>query len=256
MGSLKLIKEKLVAATSEEEWITALRSDERTGVKKLLASFDRKVQKEQQKWSDYKARHEFDSTFGEGLVAGVDEAGRGPLAGPVVTAAVILPKNTEALVDVNDSKQLKKKTREALAELIKEHAVSYAVHIQPRQEIDRLNIYEATRQSMLASIGGLQVKPDIVLSDAMPLPIEQPCYDLIKGDARSLSIAAASILAKTTRDAYMEQLALDYPQYGFDKHSGYGTAVHLQAIDTYGICPEHRHSFEPIKTLVQFMRED
>ncbi|WP_342525841.1 ribonuclease HII [Chryseomicrobium sp. FSL W7-1435] len=253
MESIKMIKEKLRSLPVDKDWLKELRTDERLGVQKLLASFDRNNLKQQQKWTDYKARHDFDYSFGSGIVAGVDEAGRGPLAGPVVTAAVILPENTEMLSDVNDSKQLKKETRSQLAALIRQHAVSYSVHIQPRQQIDQFNIYEATKQSMVMALEGLAIKPDIILSDAMPLPVEQPCHALIKGDARSLSIAAASILAKTVRDAYMEELALQYPGYGFEQHAGYGTPAHLKAIEALGICSEHRRSFEPIKSLVNFI---
>lgn len=250
MESIQTIKEKLKLLEQETEWLSALRQDTRSGVQKLITSWYRRLAKREQRWSDYVERTAFDRSFGEGIVAGVDEAGRGPLAGPVVTAAVILPEDTTALWEVNDSKQLTKEARKHLAELIRQHALHYAIHIQSREQIDQLNIYEATKQSMVLAIEQLEQTPTIIVSDAMPLPVTQPCHAIIKGDAKSLSIAAASILAKTTRDAYMEELGLKYPQFGFEQHAGYGTPSHLQAIEEHGICEEHRRSFEPIKSLV------
>ncbi|MFC4354436.1 ribonuclease HII [Chryseomicrobium palamuruense] len=249
MESVKVIQEKLKTLESENEWFTTLRTDQRLGVQKLIKSWDSRQQKKIKAWEEYLDRVNFDLSFGEGIIAGVDEAGRGPLAGPVVTAAVILPADTTVFIDVNDSKQLSREKRQRLAEIIRTHALSYFIHIQPAGEIDRLNIYEATKQSMKKAVESLEIKPDYVLADAMQIPVDMPCHSIIKGDAKSLSIAAASILAKTTRDEYMNGLHKSYRDYGFDQHAGYGTPQHLEAIASVGICPEHRHSFEPIKSL-------
>lgn len=251
MESIKIIQQKLKLLDKEDEWVTSLREDSRLGVQKLLKSWDAKLLRNKKVWDDYQERHDFDRAYGEGWIAGVDEAGRGPLAGPVVTAAVILPHDPTPLLEVNDSKQLSREKRKELAELIRVHALSFSIDIQPADEIDRLNIYEATKQSMKRAVEALDVTPELVLADAMQIPLDVPCHSIIKGDAKSLSIAAASILAKTTRDEYMDKLHSQYPEYGFDRHAGYGTPQHLSAIEKVGICPEHRHSFEPIKSLVK-----
>lgn len=249
METITSIKEQLKVLKEETEWLSALRNDHRSGVQKLVKSWDAKQAKMKKEWDGYLERTLFDRNYDVTLVAGVDEAGRGPLAGPVVTAAVILPQNTELLVHVNDSKQLSREKRIELAKLIKQHALSYSIHIQSVEEIDRLNIYEATKQSMKAAVEALSITPEVVLADAMQIPIVQPCHSIIKGDAKSLSIAAASILAKTERDHYMDKLHETFPEYGFSQHAGYGTAQHVMAIETYGICPEHRKTFEPIKSM-------
>ncbi|MBS7344572.1 MAG: ribonuclease HII [Caryophanon sp.] len=253
MTSIKDITAKLKEATAPAPWIEALATDERSGVQKALASFYKRYEKAQQQLEQHAQKVAFDESYLHGgtYVAGVDEAGRGPLAGPVVTAAAILPLHCEALVGINDSKQLSKEKRAAYAALIKEHAVCYHVHFQSVEAIDTLNIYEATRQSMKAAVEALAIVPDVVLADAMTLDIAHRQANIIKGDALSLSIAAASILAKTARDEYMDTLHEQYPQYGFQNHAGYGTKEHLAAIDAHGITPHHRRSFEPIKSLVK-----
>lgn len=253
MTSIKEITTKLKEATVYEPWMMELQQDTRAGVQKALASFQKRLEKQQQLLDAHAQKVAFDEGHLNGgtYVAGVDEAGRGPLAGPVVTAAAILPLHCEALVGINDSKQLSKDKRAAYAALIKEHAICYSVHFQSVEAIDTLNIYEATRQSMKAAVETLDVQPDVVLADAMTLDIPHSQANIIKGDALSLSIAAASILAKTARDEYMEALHKAYPQYGFEKHAGYGTKEHLAAIEAHGITPHHRRSFEPIKSLVK-----
>ena len=253
MTSIKEITAKLKAATALEPWIEALEQDTRSGVQKALSTFKKRLEKEQQQRQAHADKIAFDESYLQGgaYVAGVDEAGRGPLAGPVVTAAAILPLHCEALMGINDSKQLSKDKRAAYASLIKEHAICYYVHFQSVEAIDTLNIYEATRQSMKASVEALAIQPDVVLADAMTLDIAHRQANIIKGDALSLSIAAASILAKTARDDYMDALHEEYPQYGFINHAGYGTKEHLAAIDAHGITPHHRRSFEPIKSLVK-----
>lgn len=254
LKTIKDITNALKQVYVYEEWMEEIAKDERLGVQKAWSQFQKRLQKQQILLEQYKEKCAFDIRFlpsSTGYVAGVDEAGRGPLAGPVVTAAVILPNDCEELVGLDDSKQLSAETRERFAQLVKKHAIAYAVHFQPSTEIDRLNIYEATKQSMKASVESLTVKPDFVLVDAMTLPIQIPQASIIKGDAKSLAIAAASILAKTARDDYMNQLDKQFPQYGFAKHAGYGTKQHIEALHEYGITPHHRQSFEPIKSMIK-----
>lgn len=176
-------------------------------------------------------------------VAGVDEAGRGPLCGPVVAAAVILPKN-EKIPGVNDSKKLSEKKREELFEIIKEKAVAFSVGIVDEKVIDEINILEATRLAMKKAVEGLGVIPEHVLVDAEKhVPINVPYTSIVKGDAKSESIAAASIIAKVTRDHMIEKLDKKYPEYGFAKNKGYGTREHIQAIKEHGLCEIHRKTF-------------
>lgn len=176
-------------------------------------------------------------------VCGVDEAGRGPLAGPVCAAAVILPPNT-TIDGVNDSKKLSEKKREMLFEVIKEQSVSYSIAFASVEEIEEMNILNATMLAMKRAIEGLDVKADYAMIDGNRLPnLEIPAEYIIKGDAKSMSIACASILAKVSRDRLCYKYAEEYPQYGFDKHKGYGTKLHREAIIEYGSCPYHRMSF-------------
>lgn len=180
-------------------------------------------------------------------VCGIDEAGRGPLAGPVMTAAVILPQGY-SLPGLNDSKKLTARKREELyAALMADARVLKCVARADVEEIDKLNILRATHLAMARAAQGLPQLPDMCLIDGLPVPgFPLPSRSLVKGDARCLSIAAASILAKVSRDHYMQELALQYPQYGFDRHAGYGTRQHMQAIQQYGITPHHRRSFAPV----------
>jgi ribonuclease HII len=190
---------------------------------------------------------------GIGLVAGTDEAGRGCLAGPVFAAAVILPSDPASLhffSGVRDSKTLAASKREELRMLIERHSRAWAVGSSSSEEIDQLGILPATRLAMQRAIDGLEVKPEHLLVDYVVLPeVPIPQTRLVKGDARSLSIAAASILAKTHRDEYMTLADRDYPSYGFNQNKGYGTAAHRQAILDYGPTPLHRFSFAPLKEL-------
>ena len=177
-------------------------------------------------------------------VCGVDEAGRGPLAGPVCAAAVILPEDVE-IEGLNDSKKLSEKRREALYDVIKEKALAYCVAYGSLEEIEEFNILEATFLAMNRSIEGLGIKADYALIDGnrVPKDIKIPCETVVKGDAKSASIAAASVLAKVSRDRYITQIAQTYPGYGFEKHKGYGTKAHTDAIAKYGLTPLHRPSF-------------
>lgn len=193
------------------------------------------------------------------VVAGLDEAGAGPLAGPVTAACVILdPERLKDLVGVDDSKALSAAQREAHAEAIRASVRAWAVAEASVEEIDRINIRQAGLLAMKRALDGVLAQVDALhhlLVDARIVPgTELPQTDLIKGDARSLSIAAASILAKVERDAYMVRMAAEYPEYGFDKHKGYGTADHLAAIHAHGVTPLHRRTFEPIKTMLSQLR--
>ena len=190
------------------------------------------------------AMKEFEREYdGCSLICGVDEAGRGPLAGPVAAGAVILPKDCTILY-LNDSKKLSEKRREELFLEIREKAVSYSVGIVGPERIDEINILQATYEAMRQAVSGLGVVPDLLLNDAVTIPdLAIPQVPIIKGDAKSVSIAAASILAKVTRDHLMEEYDRQFPQYGFAKHKGYGTAAHVAAIREFGPCPIHRRSF-------------
>lgn len=177
-------------------------------------------------------------------IAGVDEAGRGPLAGPVCCAAVIMPLSDNDIIDgVNDSKKLSAKRREFLYDRIVEKAVCYKVVLIDNKVIDEINILNATKKGMTEAICGLTTSPDIVLIDAVPLALEVETLPIIKGDAQSYSIAAASILAKVTRDRLMIEYSKRYPQYGFERHKGYGTRAHYAALRQYGVSDIHRNTF-------------
>ncbi len=176
-------------------------------------------------------------------ICGIDEAGRGPLAGPVVAGAVVLPKGKRILY-VNDSKKLSEKKRDELFDIIKDEALTYAVGIISPERIDEINILQATYEAMRQAVNKLSVKPDIFLNDAVTIPgIEGKQVPIIKGDAKSLTIASASILAKVTRDRIMVEYDSMYPEYEFAKHKGYGTKAHIEAIKEYGPCPIHRKTF-------------
>ena len=177
-------------------------------------------------------------------ICGIDEAGRGPLAGPVVVASVIMPQDS-MIEGVNDSKKVSEKKREKLYDLILEEAISYGIGIIDQNEIDEINILNATKEGLTNSLKEVKVKPDIILVDALEKidTLGIPYDSIIKGDAKSYSIAAASIIAKVTRDRIMKEWDEIYPEYGFEKHKGYGTALHIKAIKENGLCPIHRKSF-------------
>ena len=188
---------------------------------------------------------QFENEFlaqGKKLVAGIDEAGRGPLAGPVVVASVIMPMDN--IIDgINDSKKLTEKKRNELFEKIKQIAICYHIEVVDEKVIDEINILNATKLGMKNCIDKLETRPDVVLIDAVKIDSDVQTVSIIKGDAKSYSIAAASILAKVYRDNMMLQYDKDYPVYNFAKHKGYGTKIHIDAIKQYGICPIHRKTF-------------
>jgi ribonuclease HII len=200
------------------------------------------------------ANREFENTYinkGFTVIAGLDEAGRGPLAGPVVIGCVVLPNNYNNDA-INDSKKLNEKTRETLYQEIINNALAYHVEIVDEKIIDRLNIYQATKWGMEQSLKKLSIKVEVALTDAMPLSnVGCEVKSIIKGDAKSISIAAASILAKVTRDRIMLKLDAKYPQYDFKKNKGYPTKFHLKAIREFGITKHHRRSFKPVSDVEQ-----
>ena len=183
------------------------------------------------------------------LIAGVDEVGRGPLIGPVVAAAVILPKNY-FLEGLTDSKKLSEKKRDYFYEIIKKDAICYGIGIVDAHTIDEINIYEATKVAMKKAISNLKVKPEHILIDAMKLNLDIPSTSIIKGDSLSLSIAAASVIAKVTRDSMMYELDQKYPQYNFKSHKGYPTKEHIENVKKYGVLDNYRFTFRPICDLI------
>lgn len=231
------------------ELFEACQADPRAAVQRV----GRRIERELQERARVEALYSYEKEAREEgfeAVAGVDEAGRGPLAGPVVVAAVILPFGL-FLPKLNDSKKLSEKAREELFELIMKNAVAVKVSVVDEKTIDRVNIYQATINGMYEAVLGLEPQPQKVLIDAVPLErLNMPSLSIIKGDAKSASIAAASIIAKVTRDRLMKEYDREYPEYGFAQHKGYGTARHIDAIRKYGICPIHRRSFEPISSMI------
>ncbi len=189
-------------------------------------------------------------TQGIQLIAGVDEVGRGPLAGPVVAAAVILPKACK-IPGLNDSKKIPKSKHKEIYEAVLQNAIAIGIGIKDNQVIDQVNIYEATKLAMREAIGQLEPQPQHLLIDAMRLDLPISQTSIIKGDANSLSIAAASIVAKVTRDQMMEEFDRKYPGYDFAQNAGYGTAKHLAGLDQLGVTPIHRRSFEPVKSMCE-----
>lgn len=184
------------------------------------------------------------------LIGGIDEVGRGPLVGPVVAACVILPLNYQ-LEGLNDSKKLTEKKREKFYEIIKKDAISIGIGIVSAKEIDKINIYEATKVAMKEALENANIKPEHVLIDAMKLELDIPSTSIIKGDAKSLSIAAASVIAKVTRDHMLDELDKEYPMYDFKHNKGYPTKKHVEAIFKYGIIDLHRKTFSPVKEYIE-----
>jgi len=245
----------MVAAQPSEELLAACRVDGRKAVQQLVRRYEREQKERQRVAALYKFEDEA-AKAGFELVAGVDEAGRGPLAGPVSVAAVILPRDCY-IPHLNDSKKLSPKVRDELYDIIKEKALAVSSVLVDAQTIDRVNIYQATMNGMYEAIFGLEKEPQQVLIDAVELAnLPMPSLSIIKGDAKSASIAAASIIAKVTRDRLMVQYDALYPQYGFAQHKGYGTAEHIAALRKYGPCPIHRLSFEPVKSIAQTINDD
>lgn len=228
------------------QYISALQDKYGMSLGKLLEKYEKKraaLDREIQRYNNMCLYENKAYSEGFKLIAGVDEAGRGPLAGPVVAAAVILPQNI-FIENLNDSKQLTAKLRDKLFDVIKEKALAYGIGIVNEKSIDEINILNATIKAMKEAIYQLKPQPDFLLTDAQKLEeIDIPQEAIVKGDTLSVSIAAASIIAKVTRDRLIDDMDSKYPQYGFSRHKGYGTKEHIEAIKKYGICPIHRVSF-------------
>lgn len=237
----------------QDPFLLACKSDDRKGVQSLVSAWERKYNQQQklkEKWVEMTSFERAAWEQGFQYIAGVDEVGRGPLAGPVVSAAVILPKDF-TLLGLDDSKKINEAKRKQYYEEIMEHALAVGIGIVHNDLIDSINIYEATKKAMLEAIYALEIKTDYVLIDAMKLPLEVPQESIIKGDARSVSISAASIVAKVTRDAMMSDYDEQYPYYGFKNNMGYGTKEHLEGLKKYGPTPWHRISFAPVRDICQ-----
>ena len=247
MKSIRDIKEEFQTAAdidAREKLAEYYRSDSRKGVQDLIAKTVKEREKLQIELERLEGMKQFEKKYADyTAICGIDEAGRGPLAGPVVAGAVILPKDCSILY-LNDSKQVSTSRREELFDEIQEKAVACAVGIVSPQRIDEINILQATYEAMHQAVEGLKVIPDLLLVDAVTIPtMPMKQVGIIKGDAKSVSIAAASILAKVTRDRMLVEYDALYPEYGFAKHKGYGSKVHIEAIQEYGPCPIHRRTF-------------
>ena len=246
MESISEIKNRLAITPDEElpAFIDRLKGDDRGGVIKIIESAAKRYDKLLAEKKRIYDLQQYERQFPDLLyICGIDEVGRGPFAGPVVAGAVILPKDCDILY-INDSKKLSEKVREKLYDEILEKAVSASVGIVGPERIDEINILQATFEAMRKAIDGLSVKPDVLLNDAVTIPqVDIKQVPIIKGDAKSISIGAASIFAKVTRDRMMLEYDKQYPEYGFAKNVGYGTAEHIEALKKYGPCPIHRKSF-------------
>ena len=247
MESITEIKEKIRDASLQEisDILNVYAADTRDGVRKLIAAAQKKMDAfEKEKVRIYKMEEFERQNEEKGYICGIDEVGRGPLAGPVMAGAVILPPNCDILY-LNDSKQLSEKKREELYDIIMEKAIAVGIGAATPARIDEINILQADYEAMAQAVGKLTVKPDVLLIDAVHIP-QLEAYEqisIIKGDAKSVSIAAASIVAKVTRDRLMKELDAQYPAYGFAQNKGYGSAEHIAALKKYGPCPLHRRSF-------------
>ena len=219
-------------------------ADERPGVCKLVLQAQNRIKKYEAEVARIEAMRQYEEKYSQfDYIGGIDEVGRGPLAGPVVTCALILPKGLRILY-ANDSKQLSAAKREELYDIIMEKALAVSIGMESPKVIDDINILQATYKAMQNAINGLKIKPDIMLNDAVTIPnITIPQVPIIKGDAKSLTIACASIVAKVTRDRMMEEYAKLYPEYDFASNKGYGSAKHICALEKIGPCPIHRASF-------------
>ena len=254
MATIKEIKEQLASIQRlDDPLLTELEQDSRSGVIQAIAKRKREIQKRLDEDERLEAMLAYEKECyarGMELIAGVDEVGRGPLAGPVVAAAVILPKACK-IPGLNDSKKIPKSKHKEIYEAVLQNAIAIGIGVKANQVIDQVNIYEATKLAMMEAIGQLEPQPQHLLIDAMKLDLPISQTSIIKGDANSLSIAAASIVAKVTRDHMMEEFDKEYPGYDFAQNAGYGTAKHLAGLDKLGVTPIHRRSFEPVKSMCE-----
>ena len=258
MTTIKEIKELLARVNDlDNPLFLEFEKDTRSGVQKEICKRKKAIQAELDEDLRLETMLSYEKELykqGLTLIAGIDEVGRGPLAGPVVAAAVILPKNCK-IRGLNDSKKIPKKKHLEIYQVVQEQALAIGVGIMDNYIIDQVNIYEATKLAMKEAIFQLSPQPEHLLIDAMKLELPISQTSIIKGDANSLSIAAASIVAKVTRDNLMRDYDKQYPGYDFAANAGYGTANHLEGLDKLGVTPIHRTSFEPIKSLVTANKE-
>ena len=254
MATIKEVKERLAMIDElDHPFFEELILDGRAGVQAAISKRKRELQKQVDEDLRLEGMLAYEKelyTQGIDLIAGVDEVGRGPLAGTVVAAAVILPKACK-IPGLNDSKNIPKSKHKEIYEAVLQNAVAIGIGIKDNQVIDQVNIYEATKLAMMEAIGQLEPQPQHLLIDAMKLDLPIPQTSIIKGDANSLSIAAASIVAKVTRDQMMEEFDCEYPGYDFTQNAGYGTANHLAGLHKLGVTPIHRRSFEPVKSMCE-----
>ena len=255
MPTIKEIKERLAMIDRlDHPLFEELIADGRAGVQAAISKRKRELQKQVEEDLRLEKMLAYEKELyaqGIQLIAGVDEVGRGPLAGPVVAAAVILPKNCK-IPGLNDSKKIPKSKHQAIYQAVLDQALSVGIGVKDNQVIDQVNIYEATKLAMLEAIQELDQQPQHLLIDAMKLDLPISQTSIIKGDANSLSIAAASIVAKVTRDQMMTAYDQEYPGYDFGQNAGYGTTKHLEGLEKHGVTPIHRRSFEPIKSMTNF----
>ena len=254
MPTIKEVKERLAMIDElDHPLFEELILDGRAGVQAAISKRKRELQKQVDEDLRLEKMLAYEKELyaqGIDLIAGVDEVGRGPLAGPVVAAAVILPKACK-IPGLNDSKKIPKSKHKAIYEAVLQKAIAIGIGVKDNHVIDQVNIYEATKLAMMEAIGQLEPQPQHLLIDAMKLDLPISQTSIIKGDANSLSIAAASIVAKVTRDQMMEEFDCEYPGYDFTQKAGYGTANHLAGLHKLGVTPIHRRSFEPVKSMCE-----
>ena len=254
MPTIKEVKERLAMIDElDHPLFEELILDGRAGVQAAISKRKRELQKQVDEDLRLEKMLAYEKELyaqGIDLIAGVDEVGRGPLAGPVVAAAVILPKACK-IPGLNDSKKIPKSKHKAIYEAVLQNAIAIGIGVKDNHVIDQVNIYEATKLAMMEAIGQLEPQPQHLLIDAMKLDLPISQTSIIKGDANSLSIAAASIVAKVTRDQMMEEFDNEYPGYDFAQNAGYGTAKHLAGLHKLGVTPIHRRSFEPVKSMCE-----
>ena len=254
MPTIKEVKERLAMIDElDHPLFEELILDGRAGVQAAISKRKRELQKQVDEDLRLEKMLAYEKELyaqGIDLIAGVDEVGRGPLAGPVVAAAVILPKGSK-IPGLNDSKKIPKSKHKEIYEAVLKEAIAIGIGVKDNQVIDQVNIYEATKLAMMEAIGQLDPQPQHLLIDAMKLDLAISQTSIIKGDANSLSIAAASIVAKVTRDQMMEKFDREYPGYDFAQNAGYGTANHLAGLHKLGVTPIHRRSFEPVKSMCE-----
>ena len=254
MPTIKEVKERLAMIDElDHPLFEELILDGRAGVQAAISKRKRELQKQVDEDLRLEKMLAYEKELyaqGIDLIAGVDEVGRGPLAGPVVAAVVILPKACK-IPGLNDSKKIPKSKHKEIYEAVLQKAIAIGIGVKDNQVIDQVNIYEATKLAMMEAIGQLEPQPQHLLIDAMKLDLPISQTSIIKGDANSLSIAAASIVAKVTRDQMMEEFDREYPGYDFAQNAGYGTTKHLAGLDQLGVTPIHRRSFEPVKSMCE-----